>query len=78
MAHDILIIISRAEALAKNADNTALIEALRDKAITADNWLTANPNHGKAEDVHDWLTALQSELTTTEITMGDCLTAYPL
>jgi hypothetical protein len=81
MAHDIVIIITRIQAL-KGQTNTEAsgLETMRLNAVAANQWLIDNPgqNTGKRRTVHEYLEAMQSMLGEQVADVEQCNAAYPL
>jgi hypothetical protein len=74
--HDIVIIISRIEDL-KGTKEGGTLDTLRTNAIAANDWLLANPGHGKAPTVHEWLEGIQNELGSVQTCIAGCNGTYP-
>lgn len=70
MAHDIVIIIDRAEALS-GTDNAGSIGTLKQQAIAAHNWWAEQDDESEVRQaVHEWLEAVQSDLELAATTVA--------
>lgn len=79
MAHDLIIIISRADKLAKSGAEDATVIDLKNRAIAADQWLKDNPTPSDTgEEIHEWLESVQDELGLMECTVDDLLNGCPV
>lgn len=79
MAHDILIIIDRANKLAKNGASDATIIDLKTRAIAGDDWLKDNPTPSDTgEEIHEWLETVQDSLGVMECTVDDLISGCPI
>lgn len=70
MAHDIVIIIDRAEALS-GSDSAGSIGTLKQQAVAAHNWVVEQEDESELRQaVHEWLEAVQSDLELAAATVA--------
>lgn len=79
MAHDLIIIISRADKLAKSGAEDATVIDLKNRAIAADQWLKDNPTPSDTgEEIHEWLELVQDALGSVEYVIDDTISGCPI